>query len=606
MNDTTWGSRARDRLLKMTVRHHRYVTPARIILDVVAFCIAIGIAIYLRLDLTLTDQGEIGFWRIVPVVAGLQVITGFATGLYRGRWRYGSYDEVGALCLTTVLTTGALFLLNEHYFTNRPIPQSAVLVGGVVGLVLMAGIRYAWRLLLEKLRRPTERDAQKMLVFGAGEAGLQIVTTLLRSPSSPYLPVGFLDDDPSKRRLKIMGVPMLGDRNALDYAADRTGATTLLIAIPTADAQVVGELSALADEIGLTVKVLPSVEELIDGNVGPYDIRDLTDEDLLGRRQLDTDVESIADYISGRRVLVTGAGGSIGSELCRQLTRLGPSELIMLDRDESALHAVEMSIHGRALLDTDETVLADIRDVDALQEIFEHRRPDVVFHAAALKHLPLLERFPDEAFKTNVLGTWNVLNAARSVDVTAFVNVSSDKAANPTSVLGYSKRVAERITADVGAGPSDGRYLSVRFGNVLGSRGSVLGIFHSQIARGGPITVTDPGATRYFMTIPEAVQLVIQAGAIGENGEVLILDMGEPVSIYGLARRLVQRSGKDVAIEFTGLRPGEKMHEELLGEHESDARPRHHLISHAKVPQLDPAQLSEPPLDLRQRMIKLS
>ena len=362
----------------------------------------------------------------------------------------------------------------------------------------------------------------------------------------------------------------------------------------------------LADEVGLTVKVLPSVEELIDGNVGPYDIRDLTDEDLLGRRQLDTDIESIAGYISGRRVLVTGAGGSIGSELCRQLTRLGPSELIMLDRDESALHAVEMSIHGRSLLDTDETVLADIRDVSTLRDIFERRRPDVVFHAAALKHLPLLERFPDEAFKTNVLGTWNVLDAARSVDVTAFVNISSDKAANPTSVLGYSKRVAERLTADIGADPSSGRYLSVRFGNVLGSRGSVLGIFHSQIARGGPITVTDPGATRYFMTIPEAVQLVIQAGAIGESGEVLILDMGEPVSIYDLARRLVQRSGKDVPIEFTGLRPGEKLHEELLGDDESDERPRHHLISHAKVPQLDPAQLNEPPLDLRQRMIELS
>ncbi len=606
MSGSPSSTRVRDHLLEMTVRHHRYVTPARVALDVVAFCAALAIAIYLRLDLTLSFEGETRFWRITPVVAALLVVIGFATGLYRGRWRYGSYDEVGALCVTTAATTTAFFLLNEHYFANRPIPQSAVLVGGVVGLVLMAGIRYAWRLLLEKLRRPTDRSAEKMLVFGAGEAGLQIVTTLLRSPSSPYLPVGFLDDDPNKRRLKIMGVPMLGDRKALDFAVDRTGATTLLIAIPTANARVVGELSTLADEAGLTVKVLPSVEELIDGRVGPYDIRDLTDEDLLGRRQLDTDVESIADYIAGRRVLVTGAGGSIGSELCRQLTRLGPSELIMLDRDESALHAVEMSIHGRSLLDTDETVLADIRDLSALQDIFEQRRPDVVFHAAALKHLSLLERFPDEAFKTNVIGTWNVLHAARSVDVSVFVNVSSDKAANPTSVLGYSKRVAERLTADVGAEPSAGRYLSVRFGNVLGSRGSVLGIFHTQIARGGPITVTDAAATRYFMTIPEAVQLVIQAGAIGENGEVLILDMGDPVLIYDLAKRLVQRSGRDVSIEFTGLRPGEKLHEVLLGDHESDARPRHHLISHAKVPQLDPAQLHEPPLDLRQRMIELS
>ena len=500
----------------------------------------------------------------------------------------------------------ALYLLNERYFASRPIPQSAVIVGGVFGLVLMAGIRYAWRLFLEKLRRPTERNAEKMLVYGAGEAGAHIVTTLLRSPTSRYLPVGFLDDSTAKKRLSIMGVPMLGTRDDLDYAADRTGATTLLIALPAADAKTIGDLSDLADRHGLTVKVLPSVEEVLDGNVTANDIRDLTDEDLLGRRQLDTDIESIASYIAGRTVLVTGAGGSIGSELCRQISRLGPGELIMLDRDESALHAVEMSIHGRSLLDTPETVLVDIRDRPALQDIFEERRPDVVFHAAALKHLTLLERFPSEGFKTNVVGTLNVLEAAESVGTQVVVNVSSDKAANPTSVLGHSKRVAERLTASFGLGSSGARYLSVRFGNVLGSRGSVLGIFQTQIARGGPMTITDRHATRYFMTIPEAVQLVIQAGAIGENGEVMILDMGEPVEIYELAKRMIQRSGRDVDIEFTGLRPGEKLHEELLGSGETESRSKHRLISHAKVPPLDPSALTEPPLDVRDRMFELS
>ncbi len=589
------------------MRHHRFVTPIRIALDLAAICVAVVIATYLRLNLTFEAPARGEFWRIAPLIASLQIVTGFATSLYRGRWRYGSYDEIAALGATALLTTGGFFLVNQYYFADdRPIPQSAVIVGGIFGLVLMAAIRYSWRLLLERLRRPTEEDAEKMLVFGAGEAGVQIVTSLLRSPSSKYLPVAFLDDAPSKRRLRIMGVPMLGGRENVAYAKDRTGATTLLIAIPTADAQTIGQLSDIADEVGLQVKVLPSFEEMLDGAVTASDIRDLTDEDLLGRRQLDTDVDSIAHYISGKRVLVTGAGGSIGSELCRQLSRLGLGELIMLDRDESALHATEMSIHGRSLLDTDETVLADIRDLAALRVIFEERRPDVVFHTAALKHLTLLERYPAEAFKTNVIGSWNVLQAAQEVGVDVMVNVSSDKAANPTSVLGYSKRVAERLTADVGLAQKSNRYLSVRFGNVLGSRGSVLGIFQHQVARGGPLTITDRKASRYFMTIPEAVQLVIQAGAIGENGEVLILDMGEAVSIYDLARRIIQRSGSDAEIEFTGLRPGEKLHEELLGVGEQDDRPAHRLISHAKVPPLDPAALAEPALDVRERMIELS
>ena len=600
------GQKLRDRLLEMSVRHHRFVVPARIILDVVAMCSALALAVYLRLDLTLDDEIADGFWRVVPLIAALQVLSGFAYGLYRGKWRYGSYDEVAALCATVATANVALYLLNERYFTERPIPQSSVIVGGLFGLVLMAGIRYAWRLLLEKLRRPNPRNAEKMLVYGAGEEGANIVTSLLRNHNSRYLPVGFLDDSTAKKRLSIMGVPMLGTRADLDYAADRTGATTLLIALPTADADTIEQISSLAGEQGLSVKVLPSLEEVLDGRLTANDIRDLSDEDLLGRRQINTDIDAIASYIASRRVLVTGAGGSIGSELCRQISRLGPSELIMLDRDESALHAVEMSIHGRSLLNTPETVLVDIRDLGTLNDIFEDRRPEVVFHAAALKHLTLLERYPSEAYKTNVIGTWNVLQASADVGVAVVVNISSDKAANPTSVLGYSKRVAERLTADYGLQSTDARYLSVRFGNVLGSRGSVLGIFQHQIARGGPITITDKLATRYFMTIPEAVQLVIQAGAIGDNADVMILDMGEPVMIHQLAQRMIHRSGREIDIEFTGLRPGEKLHEELLAPTESESRSKHQLITHTQVPPLSPDKLGHPPLDIRERMIELS
>lgn len=580
-----------ERVLVLVRRVAPLATPLRIVMDVLAWAVAAALAIYLRFGLTFPEEGNNGFWRILPLVAALQVLTGYAIGLYRRRWRYGSYDEVAALGLTAAITTTGLYLLNEHYFSNRPIPQSAVLVGGLFGLVLMGAIRYVWRLVLEWLRRPTDRTAEKLLIFGAGEGGLQVITALLRSRSSPYVPVGLLDDNPSKQRLSIMGVSVMGDRSAMARAAAKTGAEILLVAVPSATAKTIGEIADQASAAGLTVKVLPAVNELFEQPVGVGDIRDLSEADLLGRHQIETNVEEIAHYLAGKRVLVTGAGGSIGSELCRQLKRFRPAELMMLDHDESALHQVQLSMYGRALLDTPETILADIRDAEILRELFAERRPQVVFHAAALKHLPLLEQYPAEAYKSNVIGTLNVLGAADAAGVEVFVNISTDKAANPTSVLGYSKRVAERLTAHMAAGAGAGTYLSVRFGNVLGSRGSVLGAFRDQIEKGGPVTVTDQNVTRFFMTIPEAVQLVIQAGAIGRSGEVLVLDMGEPVRIYDVARRLIAQSKRPIPIVFTGLRPGEKLHEELFGDDEIDDRPRHKLVSHATVPPISPSQV---------------
>ena len=294
--------------------------------------------------------------------------------------------------------------------------------------------------------------------------------------------------------------------------------------------------------------------------------------------------------LAGQRVLVTGAGGSIGSELCRQLYRLRPAELIMLDRDESALHAVELALRGRALLDSEDAVLADIRDAGRVRQVFEQFRPQVVFHAAALKHLPLLERYPAEAVKTNVWGTQAVLDAAAACGVECFVNISTDKAADPVSVLGFTKRITERLTAQM-AGQAGGTYLSVRFGNVLGSRGSVLTALSAQIAEGGPVTVTHPEVRRYFMSAAEAVQLVLQAAAIGRGGEALVLDMGHCVRIADLARRLTASACRDVEIVFTGLRPGEKLTEDLLGRGEPDYRPCHPLVMHVPVPGLAPAQL---------------
>jgi FlaA1/EpsC-like NDP-sugar epimerase len=597
-------SSVRERVHDAVLRFHPHATVIRVIADVTAWCLAALLSTFLRFGLTLDDEVQRGLLRTVPIVAALQVLSGYACGLYRRRWRYGSYDEVAALVVTAGCTTAGLYLLNEFYFTNRPIPQSVVLVAGLLGLLFMAAIRYCWRLVLEWVRRPSEHTAEKLLVFGAGEGGLQIITALLRNRGSPFVPVGLLDDDPSRQRLTIRGVPVLGDRTKIASAANRTGAETMLIAIPSADRNDIAELNDLAMDAGLTVKVLPPVHEML-GRVDVGDIRDLTEEDLLGRRQIDTDIEAIAHYVTGHRVLVTGAGGSIGSELCRQLHRFGPADLIMLDRDESALHAVQLSISGRALLDTPDTVLADIRDRERVRAVFEERRPHVVFHAAALKHLPLLERHPDEAYKSNVLGTLHVLEAAVEFGTDIFVNISTDKAANPTSVLGYSKRIAERLTSHVGSTCAHGRYLSVRFGNVLGSRGSVLTTFREQIEQGGPVTVTHREVTRFFMTVQEAVQLVIQAGAIGRSGEVLVLDMGDPVRIYDVARRLVNRSGKPVQIVITGLRPGEKMAEELLGDGEIDVRPRHPLISHVGAPPLDPSIVAALPVDAIERLEEL-
>jgi FlaA1/EpsC-like NDP-sugar epimerase len=456
-------------------------------------------------------------------------------------------------------------------------------IAAFVVLVEMAGLRYAWRLAIEQRKRPGVENTQRALVFGAGEGAAQLITATLRDPDSPYMPVAIADDDPAKRQLRVRGIRVQGTRDDIAAIAERTGAEVLLIAIPSADSALIRELNDIGVAAGLSVAVLPPVRELLGTGIGPAQVRPLTDADLLGRHVIDTDVASIASYLTGRIVLVTGAGGSIGSELCRQIAKFDPAELVLVDHDESALHACQLSLDGRGQLDNPNLVVASIRDRDRVDEVFELWRPQVVFHAAALKHVPLLEMHPEEAMKTNVWGTEHVLQAAAAVGVERFVNISTDKAAEPVNMLGRTKRIAEQLTAGM-ADQAPGRYLSVRFGNVLGSRGSVLTAFRAQIQRGGPVTVTHPDVTRYFMTVEEAVQLVIQAGAIGEDGEVLVLDMGEPVRIAEVAERMVAAAPGDVQIVYTGLRPGEKVHEVLFSDDEVGERRSHPLITHVRVP----------------------
>lgn len=330
------------------------------------------------------------------------------------------------------------------------------------------------------------------------------------------------------------------------------------------------------------MKIVPPLNEMIDG-VHHTDLREIQPADLLGRRPVDTDLSTINELLRGKTVLVTGAGGSIGSELCRQIAAAEPAELVMLDRDESALHALLLTMGGTADLGNDNMELADIRDAERLDAVFARHKPEVVFHAAALKHVNMLEKSPDEAFKTNVLGTHNVLEAAHRHGVERFVNISTDKAADPHNVLGYSKRIAEGLTAHKGRTAGHGTWLSVRFGNVLATRGSVIHTFIAQIEKGGPVTVTDPEVTRFFMTVSEAVQLVLQAAVVGQSGGALVLDMGQPVPIVQLAQQLIDASGKDVEIVFTGLRPGEKLHEDLFAPGEDSVQTSHPLISGVPV-----------------------
>ncbi|WP_299449761.1 nucleoside-diphosphate sugar epimerase/dehydratase [uncultured Serinicoccus sp.] len=524
-------------------------------------------------------------WVVAGAAAAIHLTLGILLGPYLIKHIRGSFEEVTAVCraaLITALVLSVWAIWLQPYVVPRSVPS----VGAAVAISLMLAARFVVRSYRARaaVRREVDHSA---IIYGAGVLGRRLVANMLQDDTSPFRPVAFLDDDRSKRKLRIDGIRVRGDRTAMSRVAKRYEATHLIVAIPRADAALLREVNDLAGEAGLTVKVLPNLDRLLDANPLVEDLRDIDLEDLLGRRPTELDQGAITDQLTGKVVLVTGAGGSIGSELCRQIARFHPRRLVLLDRDESALHAVQLSLTGRGLLQSEDVVLCDIGDAGMVDRVFHQQRPDVVFHAAALKHLPLLQRFPMEAWRVNVAGTLNVLRASATYGVGTFVNISTDKAANPTSILGYTKRVTERLTSHF-AFSQPGRYVSVRFGNVLGSRGSVIPVFTEQIERGGPVTVTHPDVERFFMLIPEACQLVMQAASLGSDGDVLVLDMGVPVRIDDMARTLIAMSGRrDVSIEYTGLRPGEKLTEDLFGLDEEQQTP-HHLLWSVRVPGLDP------------------
>ena len=563
--------------------------------DAAIWFAAIYGATWLRYDFTNPSVLTHATLAFAGAAAVTYLVIGSAIGPYSVGHKRGSFEETTNLGRTVLATASGLVILA---FVANPlmVPRSVPVVAGPLALVAMFAARFFIRSWHSRVS-VTEENQRRVVVFGAGDAGRLLLRSMMQDEGSGFYPVALLDDDRTKQRLHIDGVRVRGTRKDIAEVAKELDATALVVALPQADAELIRELTEVATAAGLDVLTLPRLRDIIGGQPTPHDLRDGNLEDLLGRRPITMDSTVVAEQIAGRSVLITGAGGSIGSELARQIARFSPEKLYLLDRDESGLHATQLSLTGQGLLQGDEVILADIRDLDAMRTVFRATLPDLVFHAAALKHLPLLESFPLEAFKTNVLGTLNVLTAAAEVGVGTVVNISTDKAADPCCVLGNSKRIAERLTASL-SDSEPGSFVSVRFGNVLGSRGSVVHAFAAQIEEGGPITVTHPDVRRFFMLIPEACQLVLAAASIGTDGEVMVLEMGEQVKILEVANTLIRLSGrKDIDIIYTGLRPGEKLSEDLLSRHEDRRATTNPLITSVEVPTLRLAEVLSAELD---------
>jgi FlaA1/EpsC-like NDP-sugar epimerase len=571
---------------------HRWVW---LLFDAAIWFAAIFGATWLRFDFRDSSMLTHGTLMFAGAAFLAYLVVGAAIGPYSVGHTRGSFEESTDLSGTALATASGLLILA---FLANPlmVPRSVPVVAATLALIAMFAARFlirSWR----STHALTGENERRVIVYGAGEAGRRLLRSMMHDLESGFSPVALLDDDRAKQRLRIDGVRVRGTRMDLGKVAKQYDATALVVALPQASAELIRQLSDLATAEGLDILTLPPLKEIIGGQPTTCDLRDVNLEDILGRQPITMDTTLIAEQIAGRSVLVTGAGGSIGSELARQIAKFGPGKLYLLDRDESGLHAAQLSLTGQGLLQGDEVILADIRDLDAMRAVFKAALPDLVFHAAALKHLPLLESFPLEAWKTNVLGTLNVLTAAAETGVGTVVNISTDKAADPTCVLGYSKRVAEQLTASF-SNNQLGSYVSVRFGNVLGSRGSVVHAFAHQIDSGGPITVTDPDVERFFMLIPEACQLVLAAGSIGTDGEVMVLAMGDQVKIVNVAKTLIRLSGrKDIDIVYTGLRPGEKLSEDLFSLDEDRRSTSNPLITSVEVPPLSIAAIRAAVLD---------
>ncbi|WP_424951111.1 polysaccharide biosynthesis protein [Deinococcus sp.] len=515
--------------------------------------------------------------------------------LHRQNWQRVGILDLGALARAVALATLIMFASGFIFQSLLQLPRSVPLLAGVLGLMMMGGVRLTARLISEQVRRQGAGTQQRVLIIGAGDAGSLIAREMQRHPEAGLLPIGFLDDEPSKARQRVVGLPVFGRIDDLMTIAHQEGAQEILIAVPSAPGDFVRRVVDLARTAHLRHRIIPGVFEILSGDVNINQIRDVDVEDLLRRAPVKLNTAEIAGYLRGRVILVTGAGGSIGSEIVRQIAGFMPSTILLFGRGENSIFNIQQELLRNWPEVKQVSLIGDVRDEHRLRAVFEQYRPEVVFHAAAHKHVPLMEQTPSEAILNNVVGTKNIVELCLYFSVSRLVNISTDKAVNPTSVMGASKRVAEMIVSAGAVRAKETQALvSVRFGNVLGSRGSVVPTFMAQIRAGGPITVTHPEMVRYFMTIPEAARLVLQAGGLAENGKVYVLNMGDPVKISVLAHDVIRLSGaKNIDVVYSGIRPGEKLYEELLTSGEGIYTTTHSEIFSAKMGKVDPAMMNE-------------
>jgi FlaA1/EpsC-like NDP-sugar epimerase len=553
--------------------------------DLCAAAVAWMAAYALRFNFDVPSNFADGMWRNLLWIIPLQAVIFHSFGLYRGIWRFASIPDLRRIALaagTAALAIPALLLMLQRL---NDVPRSVLVLHPLLLVFIMGGSRFMYRAWKDgHLMSPRQFDAEPVIVMGAGSAGSALLRDL--ATSQRWRAVGVLDDDPAKLRLQLQGVSVLGRLDDVARVAAAHQVATVIVAMPSASPSARRHAVELVVGAGLKALTVPALSDVLSGRVTAAELRQVELEDLLGREPVLLDDAGLREQLAGKTVLVTGAGGSIGSELCRQIIRFSPRKLVFLEQSEFALYCIEQEFDGRPVC----CVVGDVKDPARLATVFTEHKPDVVFHAAAYKHVPLMESTNAwEAVRNNVRGTLNVARASIASDTSEFVLISTDKAVNPTNVMGASKRLAEMVCQAVQVQGSATRFVMVRFGNVLGSSGSVIPRFRQQIAAGGPVTVTHPDIIRYFMLIPEAAQLVLQAGLIAsrqqEGGQVFVLDMGEPVKIVDLARDLIRLSGfteDEIRIEFTGLRSGEKLYEELLADGESTLPTPHPKLRIAK------------------------
>ncbi len=566
-------------------------------LDIISAIIAALVSIYLRFDGNLIPQNYLSMLvGQLPFFVMITIVSFFLFKLYSRVWRYAGSSEL--LAIVGANFAGAICWFIFSVLVEAVLPRSIYILTALVLTFFVGGTRLSLRVYSYLTSKPQyiqrTQKLNKVLVIGAGDAGAMLAREIERYHSGKRKIIGFIDDDRDKQGKTMFGIRVLGSRYDIEQVVADTDANEIIIAMPSVKGKEIKEIIDVCKNTNCKLTILPGVYEIIEGTVSVNQLRPVEVEDLLGRDPVKLDTKNVSAYITGKVVLITGAGGSIGSEICRQVAKMQPKKMLLLGKGENSIYEIsqELSIEYPQIRKV--PIIADVRDEERINGIMDYFHPHVVFHAAAHKHVPLMEYQPMEAVRNNVLGTKVVAEAASKNGVETFVMISTDKAVNPTSVMGCTKRVAEMFVQSMNS-ISETRFAAVRFGNVLGSRGSVIPLFKKQIAKGGPVTVTHPDMKRYFMTIPEASQLVLQAGAMAEGGEVFVLDMGEPVKIYDLARDMITLSGMipevDIEIKFTGLRPGEKLFEELLSAEDGTEATQHKKIFTAMIKCVDKTKL---------------